>query len=199
MEDKLLETLNGYRDAARELRQTAVSESFDDELPEEVQTALIRMVAAMSLDERLEKCEAFLSEESPEEINEAFFEAQEGIGRVLNDAFLEVEKSVRLSPELENRIGLLSVNTESSGLADDLLKLYKCEGIIRMAYSSAQKFSIYGAPDQVIRMEEEDGEEAISDQERYIMEKTGVDICALMEVRARLIGDIQREMGETAL
>ena len=198
MEEKLLETLNGYRNAARELKLTAVSESFDDEMPEEVQSALVRMVAAMSLDEQLVKCETFLSEESPEEITEAYFEAQEDIARVLDDAFASVDGYAAGSNDLEERIEALSVHTESQGLADDLLKLYKCEGIIRMAYRSTQKFSVYGAPDQIIRMEENE-EITVTDQEKYLMNKMGVDICALLEIRAKLITVIQQEMGKPQL
>ena len=196
MEEKLLETLNGYRDAARELSRTEVLENFDDEIPEEVQTALIRMAAAMSLDEQFEKCEAFLSEESPEDITEAYFEAQEEIGRVLDDAYSSVDAYAATSPDLEKRIEALSVNTESLGLSDDLLKLYKCEGIIRMAYRSTQKYSLYGAPDQIIRMEMGE-EETVTDQEKYLMDKMGVDICALLEVRANLIGDVQQKIRKT--
>ncbi len=196
MEEKLLETLNGYRDAARELSRTEVLENFDDEIPEEVQSALIRMAAAMSLDEQFEKCEAFLSEESPEDITEAYFEAQEEIGRVLDDAYSSVDAYAASSPDVERRIEALSVNTESQGLSDDLLKLYKCEGIIRMAYRSTQKYSLYGAPDQIIRMEMGE-EETVTDQEKYLMDKMGVDICALLEVRAKLISDVQRKIGKT--
>ena len=195
MEEKLLETLNGYHDAARELSMTAVSESFDNEIADEVQSALVRMVAAMSLDEQLEKCETFLSEESSEEITGAYFEAQEEISRVLDDAFASVDAYAINSPELEERIEALSVNTESQGLADDLLKLYKCEGIIRMAYRSAQKYSVYGAPDQLIRMEEDEAV-VMTDQEKYLMDKLGVDIYALQEIRARLINDAQQKMGK---
>lgn len=196
MEEKLQETLNGYRYAAQELGLTAISESFDDDIPDEVQSALVRMVAAMSLDEKLEKCETFLSEESPEEITEAYFEAQEAIARVLGDAFTSVDAYAASSAELQERIEALSVNTESQGLADDLLKLFKCEGIIRMAYRSIQKYSVYGAPDKLIRMEQ-DEEEAVTDQEGYLMNKMGVDICALLEIRAKLITDVQQAMGKT--
>lgn len=190
----MLETLAGYRDAARQLSVTSVLESFDDDIPEEMQTALVRMAAAMSLDARMEKCEAFLSEETPEEITEAYYNAQEEIARVLDDAFDSMNTHIKNSGELEERIEALSVNTESAGLADDLLKLYKCEGIIRMAYRSAQKYPIYGPIDQVFHMEE-DEDEAVTDQEKYIMDKMGVDICGLLNIRAGLIEAVQKAMG----
>lgn len=194
MEEKLKETLNGYCIAARQLSKTTVSDSFDNELSEDVQSALVHMVAAITLDERLEKCEAFLSEESSKEVNDSFFNAKEEITRVLEDAFLKAEKMIAMEPELEKRVERLSVSTESEGLADDLLKLYKCEGIIRMAYRSAQKIPVYGIPANMMQQYENVEAGAITDQERYIMDKLGVDICALMEARAKLVADIQNAM-----
>lgn len=196
MEEKLLETLKGYCNAARELSLTEAVENFDDEIPDEVQWALVRMAAAVSLAEQLEKSEAFLSEESPEEITEAYFEAQEEISHVLDDSFASVDSFIADSPELQERVENLSVSMESQGLADDLLKLYKCEGIIRMAYRSAQKYTIYGAPDRLIRMEENE-EEVVTDQEVYLKNKLGVDINALLEIREKLIADAQQKMKMT--
>ena len=196
MEERLLETLKGYRDAAWELERTAVSESFDDDIPGEVQTALVRLVAAISIDDRLEKSEAFLTEESTEEIIEAYDEAETEVGRVLEAAFAAVEKYVESDKELERRIELLSVNTESSGLTDDLLKLFKCQGIIHMAYRSAAQYPIYGAPGYTTERDRAYEAGALTDQEKYVLEKTGVDIYALLEIRARLIGDVQRAMGK---
>jgi hypothetical protein len=198
MENKLLETLRGYATAAKELGRTTVSESFDHGIPEEAQTALVRMAAAISLDERLEASESFLSEESPEEIAEAYEEAQAEITRVLDSAFLEASRYVASDNELERRVELLSVSTESSGLADDLLKLYKCEGIIRMAYRAAQRFPVYGTPRYMTSRNDEDDEEILANQEQYILDRTGVDVYALMEIRARLITDVQRAMGGEA-
>ena len=198
MEDKLLETLQGYASAAKELGLTTVLESFDDDIPDEAQTALVRMAAAIALDERLEKSEAFLSEESPKEITEAYDDALTEITRVLDDAFQEADKYMASDKDLERRVELLSVNTESSGLADDLLKLYKCEGIIRMAYQSAERFPIYGTPGYMTARQDEDDEEILSNQEQYILDKTGVDIYALLEIRARLLADVQQSMGREA-
>ncbi len=195
MEEKLQETLDGYCIAARQLGKTTVADSFDNDLSEDMQSALVRMAAAIALDERLEKCEAFLSEESSKEVNDSFFNAQEEITRVLEDAFLKVEKLISMEPELEKRVEQLSVSTKSEGLADDLLKLYKCEGIIRMAYRSAQKIPVYGIPANMMQQYGNFEAGAITDQERYIMDKMGVDICALMEARTKLVADIQNAMG----
>ncbi len=195
MKDNLLETLNKYRDAARELKEETPTAELVNDIPEEVRPAFLRMAAAMSLNEQLSLCEDFLSEDTPEEVAEAYYEAQEEITRAADDAFGEIEKFSSYSEEFQNRVEMLSANSESSGLADDLLKLYKCEGIIRMAYDSMQKVPIIGTPGfTMVRFEEQD-KESTTDPEQYLLDKTGVDVYALMEVRSKLVADIQREMG----
>jgi hypothetical protein len=194
MEEKLLETLHGYRDAARKLKEAAPTIALEGDMPEEVQTALVRMAEATSLNEKLSLCEAFLNEETPEEVAEAFYEAQEEISRVMDGAFLEVDKYSSDSEEFQRQVELLSANSESSGLTDDLLKLYKCEGIIRMAYGSMQKVPIIGTPGYTMTQFEEQEAEHMSDIERTLLEKTGVDVYALLEIRTKLIESVRRTL-----
>jgi len=190
MEEKLLETLHRYRDAAKNLKETVPILALDGDIPEEVQTALVRMAEAMALDEKLNLCEAFLSEETPEDVVEAFYEAQEEISHAMDGAFIEVDKYSSESEEFQRQVELLSANSESSGLTDDLLKLYKCEGIIRMAYESAQKYPVIGTPGYTMVRFEEQEEVPMADIEQALLEKTGVDVCELMEIRTKLIESV---------
>ena len=196
MEKDLLETLNGYRDVARELKEAYPTAALGSDIPEEAGPALLRMAAAMSLNEQLDLCEAFLSEETPEEVAEAFYEAQEEITRAIDDAFLEIEKYASYSEEFQQQVEALSANSESTGLTDDLLKLYKCEGIIRMAYESMQKYPVIGTPGFMMMRFEEQDNEATTDPEQYLLDKTGVDVYALLEVRSKLVANVQREMAD---
>jgi len=194
MEEKLLETLHGYRDAARKLKETVPTIALDGDMPEEVQAALLRMAEATSLDEKLNLCEAFLNEETPEEVAEAFYEAQEEISRAMDGAFLEVDNYSADSEEFQRQVELLSANSESSGLTDDLLKLYKCEGIIRMAYESAQKYPVIGTPGYTMTRLEDQEAEHMSDIEQTLLEKTGVDVYALLEIRTKLIESVRKAL-----
>jgi len=195
MENSLLETLNRYRDAARKLKEETPVLELGSEIPEEIRPALLRMAAAMSLNEQLSLCEAFLSEDTPEEIAEAYYEAQEEITRAMDDAFGDIEKHAAYLEDFQRHVETLSANAESSGLTDDLLKLYKCEGIIRMAYESMQKFAVIGTPGYTMLRFEERDQESTTDPEQYLLDKTGVDIYALLEVRSGLVADIQHKMG----
>jgi len=194
MEDKLLETLNGYRDAAQRLKEDTPVIELGNEFSE-VQPALLRMAAAMSLNEKLDLCEEFLSEETPTEIAEAFYEAQEEITHATDEALQEVDKYASYTEEFQQQVEALSASSESVGLMDDLLKLYKCESIIRMAYESTQKYAVIGTPAYTMMRFQEQEDETTTDPEQYLLDKTGVDVYALMEVRGNLIKAIQQKTG----
>jgi len=196
MEEKLLETLQGYRDAARKLKNEVRTAELGNEIPAEVQLALLRFAAAMSLNERLSLCEEFLSEETPDEVAEAFYEAQEEIARAIDSAFHEVDSYASYTEEFQQQIDMLSADSESSGLLDDLLKLYKCEGIIRMAYESAQKYAVIGTPAYTMMRFEGQDEGAATGPEQYLLDKAGVDVYALMEIRGKLVDDVRRALGD---
>ena len=198
MEKDLFETLTGYRDAALKLKDAYSTAVLGSDIPDEIRPALLRMGAAISLNEKLDRCEAFLSEETPEEVTEAFYAAQEEITRATDDAYREVEKYASYSEEFQQQVETLSASSESTGLTVDLLKLYKCEGIIRMAYDSMQKYPVIGTPGfATLRFEEQDNE-ATTDPEQYLHDQTGVDVYALLEVRSKLVANVQREMADGA-
>ncbi len=194
MENIVLESLKKCRDDAVDLENAIHAMDKNDAADEGdlEMSGLMFMAKAMMLDDELEKCEAFLNEESPEEVTEVYFEAQDLIERLLSAALAEIARNAGASKEFSSRLEAVSSSSESSGLTDDLLKLYKCESLIRMAYRSAQKFPIYGMPDSISRMEEE----TVIDQEQYILDKTGIDVCELRDVRSRLLESVRGALTE---
>jgi hypothetical protein len=192
MNCRLLEIMNGCRADALALADNVSAIDSDSDIPEEIQDALSRIASAISLDIKLDKCEAFLSEDSADEITDAYFKAQDAISSVLNNSLAAVDEYMRTDKDFAERVDLLSVHTPSSGVTDDLLKLYKCESIIRMAYESAQKFPIYGGA----YMRDGIADEVVTDQDWYIKCKMGVDLSALREIRENLAKEMKRKIAE---
>jgi hypothetical protein len=73
----------------------------------------------------------------------------------------------------------LSVNSMGEGLIDQLLKLYKCESIIKMTYDYASAHAYSSTP------------------EEYIEKRMDIDIDALLELRQSLLDGISKALGES--
>jgi hypothetical protein len=188
MEQKITDTANKYEELARMLENFELEQPIDGEAPEEVQTALLKLYYAKALEEEVEKCEGLLEEDSDEETVNAVTEAAYTIGRASESAFDEVEEFCLMDKEFAERIDGITAGTETESVFIKLIKLYKCESIIKEARSCSMKFPLYGSPAYSNFRSEEDA--VVTDAQQEITQKLGIDIYALFELRKSLIKEI---------
>ncbi|MDD5017247.1 MAG: hypothetical protein PHO15_03995 [Eubacteriales bacterium] len=203
MAETIIETAGKYKEMADMIGVSVAEESFDDTVPQYIQNALLRLYYAIALEEKTEELQAAFSEETDEETVTAVMNASETVEAVSNAAFSEVDEYSRQDREFSAMIEAVSVNSAADGMNGLLYKLYKCEGIIRMAYRCAAKFPIYGIKggitarhcDMLFGNDRPDNENDPSmPPEDYITEKLGIDIFGLFEIRQRLLEMIRETM-----
>jgi hypothetical protein len=188
MDQKIIDNANKYKSLAGELRDMKTEQSFDDGIPEDVQAALIRLYYAKAFEIEIEKCEDLLDEDTDMETVNAVTEAADAIEAASKSAFGAVEAYVLKDDEFAKRIEGITLSTETEGIFGVLIKLYKCEEIIRNAYKSSMKFPLYGSLAYSQWHKEEDA--VVMDAEEEIKQKLGVDIYELLEVRQNLVREI---------
>lgn len=179
MDDRILETAQKYRQLALDILTVEASEPFDSALPIDVQTALLRLYYAKKLAARLEKCEALLTDETEQSAFDALNSAAEAIDDATLAAMAYIEQYVRDDRDFARRLDKLSVSTDTQGLEGQLLKLYKCESIIKETYEYASAHSYSLTP------------------EDFIAERMDVNMGALVELRQSLLSGISKALGET--
>ena len=209
MSESLIETAEKYRELAHMIMECAVEESFDTDVPDYVQNALLRLYYAISLQKKIEVLRDGFSEETPLEAVEAVEDAADAADKASVAAFDEVEDYTGQDKNFNIMIESLSVNSAQDNLSGLLYKLYKCEKIIRMAYRLAGSFSIYGsasrsvafAPTEIPSENDHDNDlnglrdtEPMMMPEDYITEKLDIDIRGLLGIRARLMENIHNSL-----
>jgi hypothetical protein len=193
MEQKIVDNANKYKRLATELAGMEVDRSMDDDIPEDVQAALLRLYYAKALEIEIEKCEDLLDEDTDEETVNAVTEAASAIDAASESAFGDVESYALKDAAFAQRVEEMTVNTETNGLLGSLIKLYKCEGIIRHAYRCSMKFPLYGTPTGQLGLLQET--DSATDAEEEIMKTLGVNIYELLELRERLVKEITSLVG----
>ena len=192
MEQTIREAAKQVEEMARTLTETAIVPDYKTTAPEYVASALLQLYYAKTLEEKLQACQAQMSEDTDGETVEAVTAAQQAIDEAADAAFAQVEDYGREEREFAERIEGISLSDED-GLEGLLLKLYKCEGLIRMAYRYSTKYPIYGIEDTLLGVQ---GQDMIVDPEEHVSEEFGVDVYALIEIRDMLIARIQKAIGE---
>jgi hypothetical protein len=193
MEQKIVDNANKYKRLATELAGMEVDRSMDDDIPEDVQAALLRLYYAKALEIEIEKCEDLLDEDTDEETVNAVTEAASAIDAASESAFGDVESYALKDAAFAQRVEEMTVSTETNGLLGSLIKLYKCEGIIRYAYRCSMKFPLYGTPTGQLGLPQET--DSTTDAEEEIMKTLGVNIYELLELRERLVKEITSLVG----
>ncbi len=179
MDERIVETARKYRQLAHEIMTFEADEPLERDLPLDVQTSLLRLYYAKRLEERLEKCEALLTDETEQSVFDALSEAAQAIDEAALTAMTDIAQYAKETREFERMIDQLSVHSVVEGLADLLYKLYKCESIIKMTYDYASAHSYSSTP------------------EEYIEKRMDIDINALLELRQSLLDNISLALGET--
>lgn len=180
MDDRILETANKYLKLAQDLMTFEATERLDGGLPIDVQTALLRLYYAKKLEARLQKCEALLTDETAQDAFDALGAALQAVDDATFAAMDDVEQFKRDDSDFARMMDKLSMSTSAEGVEGQLLKLYKCESIIRETFEFASAHAYMITP------------------EDYIAQRMDVDMDALTELRQSLLDEISKAMGETA-
>lgn len=196
MEQRIIDSAKQFRDKAQKLEDFRIDIDGGKNTPEHVMSALIRLYLAKELELGLDKCQEFLSEDTQPQVFDAIEQAAGAIEKAADMMFEIIDLHSNENPEFAQMIDGLSVSSGENKLEELLFKLYKCEGIIRMAYRCAKKFPIYGVTMSWER-QGNIGNAADANPEDAIMRQMGVDINELLQIRLGLIekiGELRKEM-----
>jgi len=179
VDERIVETARKYRQLAQDIMTFDIQERLDGALPTDVQTSLLRLYYAKRLEVRLEKCEALLTDETDQSVFDALSEAAQTIDDASLVAMADIDEYSKEDRDFARMMDQLSVNSMGEGLIDQLLKLYKCESIIKMTYDYASAHAYSSTP------------------EEYIEKRMDIDIDALLELRQSLLDGISKALGES--
>ncbi len=188
MEDRMIETANQYGELARMLMRSAEEAGSDDEAPGYIHDALLRLFYVIRLDDKMEKCQELLTEDSDEETVGAVLGAARNVQEASDYVFGLIEKFSAENRDFEEKIESIVLDSPEENLDDLLCKLYKCEGIIRLAYRCAKRYPVYGVRGSLFGGAADT--EPITDPEDFIADDMDVDIVALLDARDRLMARI---------
>lgn len=193
-EERIVGTANQYSELAKMLTETAEEAKHDGEEPGYIHDALLRLFYVIRLEDKMEKCQELLTEDSGEETVEAVTEAAQAVQEASDAVFGYVEDYSASDREFEQKMESLTLGSPDEGLDDLLCKLYKCEGIIRLAYRCATHYPTYGLQGSLFGGSADT--EPITDTEGFISGNMNVDVLALLEARDKLIAAIEPLVGE---
>lgn len=188
MEQRIIDNANKYKELAEKLADMSIEQNLDDDMPENVQAAFVRLYYAKAFETEIEKCEDLLDEETDEETVGAVTEAAGAIEAASDAAFEVIESYIEKDTDFAERIEDITVSTETEGILGSLIKLYKCEEIIRTAQRCSMKYPLYGVPSSILGVPQESN--ATMDAEEEIRQRLGIDIYELLELRQRLVSEI---------
>lgn len=192
MENDVIEAANRCIEMAGELKETDFEDVFTTDMPQHVQSAMLKLYYALRLETKLEPYREQLTEESDEQTVNAVYDAGNAI-QTLVEASYETIDGYR-EVDFKEKIEQTTIGSEGGSLYDLLCKLYKCQGLIHKAYQCAAVYPLYGLQE----MEEDPRNDTgvIPDLEDFVLEKTDVDICALLEIREKLEEEIGKALDE---
>ena len=193
MEQRIIDAANKYAGYAIKLKDFDEQHILSESVPEKAGLALLKLYFALHLEAGLSKCEELLDEDSDEETINAVADAAQAIGSAADDAFSDVWLQASRDRDFAEKIEETAGDSSADGPCALLIKLYKCEGIIREAYRSASNFPLLGGIYGDSDTQPDFG--VVTNQEDYIMKRTGIDIYRLLETKQNLIDDIERLVG----
>lgn len=121
----------------------ALEQPIDESAPEDVQAALVKLYYAKTFEAEIEKCEDFLEEDTDEEAVNSVAEAAAAAERASESALCVIEEFYSEDNEFAERLDGVTVSMESEEIFVKLVKLYKCEKIIRKAYRCSMRLPMY--------------------------------------------------------
>ena len=190
MEDDIISRIRRCAELAQML--LAADEEARYEELKDMREALLRLYYAVNLEEEMEACKALLTEDTSEEAVDAVHDAAEIVRAASDAAFGLIERYGASDAGFAAKIDKLRLDDADDGLFDLLCKLYKCEGIIRMAYRCATWYPAYGPPDTLL----DAWKGSIPkrpwgvDPESFIAQAMDMNIMELLDIRAELIRKI---------
>ena len=188
MEKQITDTADQYMKLALMLKKTAIEESMDDNAPDYISGALLRLYFVKSLEAKMTKCQEMLSEDTDEQTVDAVLNAAQTVEETADLVFEAIEKYSGAHKSFYEKIENTVLASDEESLDTLLCKLYKCEGIIRLAYRCAKRYPIYDMRGSILG--ETSDTEAFADPEDMISGDMDVDIYALLEIRDRLVASI---------
>ena len=190
MEDDIISRAGRCAELAQMLL-AADKETQYEEL-KDMRGALLRLYYAEKLEEEIEVCKALQTEDTSKEAVDAVGEAAEMVRAVSDAAFELIESCSAADAEFAAKIDKLRLDDADEGLFDLLCKLYKCKGIIRMAYRCATWYPAYGPSDTLIDAWKGSipNSPAGVDPESFIAQAMEMDIMEMLDIRAELIRKI---------
>jgi hypothetical protein len=194
MEASIVDQAQKYAELAQMLIKADEEARQDEDAPEFLREALMRLYYAKKLEADMEKCQALLTEETDEETVAAVEESAQAVQQASDAAFDLVESFSANDNEFAEKIDNLKMDTAEDGLDDLLCKLYKCEGIIRLAYRCATRYPTYGITGGILGGEPDT--DPVADREDFIAGDMDVDIMALLDARDDLIARIGTMTGD---
>ena len=180
MDDRILEAANKYLELAQNIMTLEAAERMDGDLPTDVQSALLRLYYAKKLEVRLQKCEALVTDETEQDAFDALSAAMQAVDDATFAAMDYIEEYKRDDSDFARMMDSLSMSTQTDRIEGELLKLYKCESIIRETFEFASAHAYMMTP------------------EDYIAQRMDVNMDALTDLRQSLLDELSKAMGETA-
>jgi hypothetical protein len=187
MEERITDAANEYMKLALMLKESAAEVCMDD-APDDISGALLRLYYVKSLEAKMTKCQEMLSEDTDEETVDAVLKAAQTVEETADMVFEIIEKYSDAHKSFYEKIENTVLASDEESLDALLCKLYKCEGIIRLAYRCAKRYPIYDIRGSILGGTSDT--EALTDPEDLISGDMDVDIYALLEIRDRLVTSI---------
>lgn len=195
MDERIVETAGQYQELAMMLAEPPEEENgLDDETPDYIQSMLLRLYDVKALEAKMEKCEELLSEDTDGETVDKVMAAARTVEEASDSVFGFIEKYSTLHGDFEKKVEGITMDSDGAALDDLLYKLYKCEGIIRMAYRCATRYPTYGLSKSIMGGPHDT--EVVTDEEAFISDEMNVDIYALLEIRDKLLAAIEPLAGK---
>ncbi len=188
MEKQITDMADQYMKLAVMLKKSAIEESMDDDAPDYISGALLRLYYAKSLEAKMAGCQEMLSEDTDEETVDTVLKAAQAVSEMAELAFEAIERYSAAHKSFWEKIDNTVLGSDEDDLDALLRKLYKCEGIIRLAYRCAKRYPVYDLRGSILGAASDS--EALTDPEDLISGDMDVDIYALLEVRDRLVDRI---------
>jgi len=191
LQEKLIEQAKEYTRVAHMVRDHAEEASHDTELKDYIDGALTRLYYAETLRDKLAATQSELDESMDKATYDVMHAAADAVDEAANLAFDMIEAHSDRERKFRKKVEKTSVNTESEDLGDLLRQLYKCIGILRMAYRAARRVPIYAMAQRSFERLDGMEREVPSTPEDVIMKETGIDVYELKDIRKKLLAAIE--------
>ena len=181
-----------YKEMAETISLSAEEAAFDIAAQGYIQDALMRLYYLKALEQKLGKLQGELTEQTDKETFAATMEAETVVNAATDVVFGLIEKYAEGNRKFRKAVDKTSADTDSKDKDDLLRQLYRCEGILRMAYRTSRHVPIYSAGNRMLEHLEGLGDYEPEVPEDTVYKDTGVDLYALQEVRKKLIAAIDQ-------